>query len=164
MHALRRGPKACQSGNVNFLTVWVKFLRQRVIVETTRASEALRTASSDTHGGSTSCDSQPDIRKRLKRHMKKARRSFGGAWPGMRKRSKRGEPGDTGGRRHLLAGVISTVTLYSVSATPQSSVTLYGLVDAGVRYTTHANLAGDSRVQMTSSASESTFGIKGAKT
>ncbi len=63
----------------------------------------------------------------------------------------------------LVAGVISSVTLYSVSAVAQSSVTLYGIVDAGVRYTTNANPAGDSQFQMLSGESESVFGMKGAE-
>ncbi len=63
----------------------------------------------------------------------------------------------------VLAGAISAATLYSAPAVAQSSVTLYGLVDAGLRYTTHANPAGDSQFQMLSGASESHFGIKGAE-
>jgi len=63
----------------------------------------------------------------------------------------------------LLAAVMSTATLYSVSATAQSSVTLFGLVDQGIRYTTHADPHGDSRVQLLSGASESLWGIKGAE-
>ncbi|QBR00869.1 porin [Paraburkholderia pallida] len=87
--------------------------------------------------------------------MRKVRRL-----PGSRARKSilRG-PAKTG----LLAGVISTVTLYAVPVFAQSSVTLYGLVDAGVRYTTHANTAGDSQFQMASGASESFFGIKGVE-
>ncbi|MGU7773938.1 porin [Burkholderia sp. MR1-5-21] len=67
------------------------------------------------------------------------------------------------GKAGLLAGVISTAALYSVSAAAQSSVTLYGLVDAGIRYTTHANPAGDSQIRLTSGESESHFGIKGVE-
>jgi len=63
----------------------------------------------------------------------------------------------------LLAAFMSTATLYSVSATAQSSVTLYGLVDMGVRYTTHADPQGDSKVQMVSGASESHFGFQGVE-
>jgi predicted porin len=63
----------------------------------------------------------------------------------------------------LLAAIMSTATLYSVSAAAQSSVTLYGLVDMGIRYTTHADPQGDSRVRLASGASESLFGFKGAE-
>ena len=63
----------------------------------------------------------------------------------------------------LLAAIMSTATLYSVSAAAQSSVTLFGVVDQGIRYTTHADPQGDSRVQLLSGASESLWGIKGAE-
>nr|WP_240702518.1 porin [Trinickia terrae] len=63
----------------------------------------------------------------------------------------------------LLAAIASTATLYSVSSAAQSSVTLYGLVDTGIRYTTHADRQGDSRVQMTTGESESHFGFKGVE-
>ncbi|WP_429322620.1 porin [Paraburkholderia sp. GAS448] len=63
----------------------------------------------------------------------------------------------------LLAAIMSTAMLYSVPAAAQSSVTLYGLVDSGIRYTTHANPQGDSQVQLTSGASESHFGFKGVE-
>jgi predicted porin len=43
-------------------------------------------------------------------------------------------------------------------------VTLYGLVDTGIRYTTNADSAGDSRVQLANAgASESHFGLKGSE-
>jgi predicted porin len=67
------------------------------------------------------------------------------------------------GKAGLLASVISTATLYSVSAIAQSSVTVYGLVDAGIRYTTHANPGGDSQIRLTSGESESHFGFRGAE-
>ena len=63
----------------------------------------------------------------------------------------------------LLGGIITAAMLCSIPAAAQSSVTLYGLVDAGVRYTTKANPAGDSQFQMLSGASESHFGIKGTE-
>src|SRR5579864_526072 len=81
--------------------------------------------------------------------MRKVRRLFGKE----RHRRKAG----------LLAAIMSTATLYSVSATAQSSVTLYGLVDTGIRYTTHANPQGDSLVRLASGASESHFGFKGVE-
>src|SRR5579864_240783 len=81
--------------------------------------------------------------------MRKVRRLFGKE----RHRRKAG----------LLAAIMSTAMLYSVPAAAQSSVTLYGLVDSGIRYTTHANPQGDSQVQLTSGASESHFGFKGVE-
>lgn len=82
--------------------------------------------------------------------MRKVRRSIGAA-------------ARVTGKAGLLVGVVSSVTLHSAAADAQSSVTLYGLVDAGIRYTTHANPAGDSQVQLLSGASESYFGIKGVE-
>lgn len=66
-------------------------------------------------------------------------------------------------RAGLLAAIVSTSALYSVSAAAQSSVTLFGVVDTGVRYTTHANPQGDSQVQLISGASESLWGFKGVE-
>jgi predicted porin len=63
----------------------------------------------------------------------------------------------------LLTAIMSTATLYSVSATAQSSVTLFGLVDEGIRYTTHANPQGDSRYQIGNGESESLWGLKGTE-
>ncbi|WP_206997800.1 porin [Trinickia mobilis] len=59
--------------------------------------------------------------------------------------------------------IMSAATLYSVSAAAQSSVTLYGLVDTGIRYTTHADRQGDSRVELASGENESHFGFEGAE-
>ena len=81
--------------------------------------------------------------------MRKARRLFGK----QRHRRKAG----------LLTAIMSTATLYSVSAAAQSSVTLFGLVDEGIRYTTHANAQGDSRVQVANGASESLWGLRGTE-
>ncbi|WP_429324666.1 porin [Paraburkholderia sp. GAS348] len=58
---------------------------------------------------------------------------------------------------------MSTATMYSVPAAAQSSVTLFGLVDQGIRYATHADPQGDSRVQLANGASESAWGLKGAE-
>ncbi|KXU84651.1 polymerase [Caballeronia megalochromosomata] len=91
--------------------------------------------------------------------MKKVRRSFGKAVSKCANRLERKSRYTAA----LLTGVVSTATLYSVPAAAQSSVTLYGLVDAGIRYTTHANTAGDSQYQVGSGASESHFGITGAE-
>nr|WP_322042129.1 porin [Paraburkholderia sp. J67] len=91
--------------------------------------------------------------------MRKARRWFGSAVRDRRNRNARRYPVESA----VLAGVISSATMYAVTANAQSSVTLYGLVDAGIRYTTHANPAGDSQVQMLSGANESTFGIRGVE-
>jgi predicted porin len=63
----------------------------------------------------------------------------------------------------LLAAIMSTATMYSVPAAAQSSVTLFGLVDQGIRYATHADPQGDSRVQLANGASESAWGLKGAE-
>ncbi|HEY1998689.1 porin [Paraburkholderia sp.] len=63
----------------------------------------------------------------------------------------------------LLAAIVSGATLYSVSAAAQSSVTLFGVVDEGIRYSTHANPQGDSRVQIGNGASESLWGFKGTE-
>ncbi|CAE6687166.1 Outer membrane porin protein 32 [Paraburkholderia domus] len=63
----------------------------------------------------------------------------------------------------LLAAIMSTAALYSVSAAAQSSITLFGVVDQGVRYTTHADPQGDSRVQLANGANESLWGFKGAE-
>ena len=81
--------------------------------------------------------------------MRKVRRLFGK----QRHRRKAG----------LLTAIMSTATLYSVSAAAQSSVTLFGLVDEGIRYTTHANAQGDSRVQVANGASESLWGLRGTE-
>jgi predicted porin len=81
--------------------------------------------------------------------MKKVRRSSGRE----RFRAKAG----------LVAAVVSAATLYSVSAAAQSSVTLFGLVDEGIRYTTHANPQGESRVQLANGESESLWGFKGSE-
>jgi predicted porin len=63
----------------------------------------------------------------------------------------------------IFASVLPAATLYSVTAHAQSSVTLYGIVDQGIRYTTHANTAGDSQVSLLSGASESAFGLRGTE-
>jgi predicted porin len=63
----------------------------------------------------------------------------------------------------LLAAIMSTATLYSVSAAAQSSVTLFGVVDEGIRYATHADQQGNYRVQVANGASESAWGFKGTE-
>lgn len=98
--------------------------------------------------------------------MRKKRRLLDNAVARKRDRSEQIKIGSARPRTCvplMLAGVISSATLYSASANAQSSVTLYGIVDAGVRYTTHANPAGDSRFQLVSGESESLFGMKGAE-
>ncbi|WP_321844864.1 porin [Paraburkholderia bannensis] len=53
---------------------------------------------------------------------------------------------------------------YGALAHAQSSVTLYGIVDSAIRYTTHANAAGDDKVQLANGgASESIWGVRGAE-
>ncbi|WP_109479516.1 porin [Paraburkholderia sp. C35] len=69
----------------------------------------------------------------------------------------------TARRSGLVAGVISTATL-PAPASAQSSVTLYGVVDTGIRYTTHADPQGDSAVRLANGgATESVFGFKGTE-
>jgi predicted porin len=92
--------------------------------------------------------------------MKKVRRLLGYA---VSTRGNRVGRRTRGRSAAVLASVVSSATLYSAPAAAQSSVTLYGLVDTGLRYTTHANPSGDSQFQMLSGASESHFGIKGAE-
>ncbi|HZZ09265.1 MAG TPA: porin [Paraburkholderia sp.] len=49
-------------------------------------------------------------------------------------------------------------------ARAQSSVTLYGLVDTAIRYTTHVNAAGDDKVQLANGGvSESNWALRGAE-
>ncbi|WP_336600369.1 porin [Paraburkholderia bengalensis] len=63
-----------------------------------------------------------------------------------------------------LAGLISTATLHAVPASAQSSMTFYGVVDTGIRYTTHADPQGNSAVRLANSgATESLFGFKGTE-
>lgn len=55
-------------------------------------------------------------------------------------------------------------TAISASAWAQSSVTLYGIVDQSIRYTTNANASNDGSVQMTNGAiTNSRWGLKGAE-
>lgn len=52
----------------------------------------------------------------------------------------------------------------AAAAHAQSSVTLYGLIDTAVRYTTHANAAGDDKVQLSNGGlSESVWGMLGSE-
>jgi predicted porin len=68
------------------------------------------------------------------------------------------------GKAGLLAGVMSTVTLHSASANAQSLVTFYGLVDTGIRYTTHADPQGNSAIRLANGgATESHFGFRGTE-
>jgi len=58
--------------------------------------------------------------------------------------------------------VLGLVSIGSVSAQAQSSVTLYGVVDAGIAYTN--NQGGASNIQQTSGKlSGSRWGLKGAR-
>jgi predicted porin len=60
---------------------------------------------------------------------------------------------------------ISIAGLISVSAFAQSSVTLYGVIDTGVEYVSHANAAGDSIVRMPGITGEfpSRWGMRGVE-
>lgn len=58
----------------------------------------------------------------------------------------------------------AATVLHSITANAQSSVTLYGLVDTGLRYTTHAYGGNGNRVQLANGgASESHFGLRGSE-
>jgi predicted porin len=60
----------------------------------------------------------------------------------------------------LLAGLAP----HSLTAQAQSSVTLYGVVDTAVRYTTHADKGGDDRIQLSNGGlSESNWGLLGSE-
>ncbi|RDS97914.1 porin, partial [Burkholderia contaminans] len=53
--------------------------------------------------------------------------------------------------------------LAASGAMAQSSVTLYGIVDQSIRYTTHADASNDASVQMTNGAiTNSRWGLKGS--
>ena len=60
---------------------------------------------------------------------------------------------------------ISIAGLISVSAFARSSVTLYGVIDTGVEYVSHANAAGDSIVRMPGITGEfpSRWGMRGVE-
>ncbi|GLU35067.1 porin [Trinickia caryophylli] len=63
-------------------------------------------------------------------------------------------------KKTLIVAAVSSS--FAVAAHAQSSVTLYGLVDAGITYT--SNVAGNSRWQQSSGAvSQSRFGLKGSE-
>lgn len=63
----------------------------------------------------------------------------------------------------VACAVLATLGCHAGMASAQSSVTLYGVIDQGVRYTTNADAAGDSKVQILSGANESHWGMKGAE-
>ncbi|WP_322032063.1 porin [Paraburkholderia sp. J76] len=61
-------------------------------------------------------------------------------------------------------GCAAALAAFGSAAYAQSSVTLYGLVDTAIRYTTHANAAGDDKVQLANGGlSESNWGMLGAE-
>ncbi|MBN3503151.1 porin [Burkholderia cenocepacia] len=63
-----------------------------------------------------------------------------------------------------LALLICCLALPCATAHAQSSVTLYGLVDTAVRYTTHADKAGNDRTQLSNGGlSESHWGLLGVE-
>lgn len=68
-------------------------------------------------------------------------------------------------KRRIAASVAAAVLCsIGVQAHAQSSVTLYGLIDTAVRYTTHANAAGDDKIQLANGGvSESNWGLLGAE-
>lgn len=62
------------------------------------------------------------------------------------------------------AMVLATGSLLAGSALAQSSVTLYGVADVSMRYTTNSNAANNGQLQMTDGAiSQSRWGLKGAE-
>lgn len=64
----------------------------------------------------------------------------------------------------IQAAVAAAIGCHGLAANAQSSVTLYGITDTAVRYTTHADKAGDSKVQLgNGGASESEFGMLGSE-
>lgn len=66
--------------------------------------------------------------------------------------------------RSALGSVLAaSLGCHGIVAHAQSSITLYGLIDQAVRYTTHADVEGDSRVQLANGASESHWGMKGTE-
>lgn len=68
--------------------------------------------------------------------------------------------------RRMSARVAVAVAIAGsgTAARAQSSVTLYGLIDTAVRYTTHVNAAGDNKVQLANGGvSESNWGLLGAE-
>jgi predicted porin len=67
---------------------------------------------------------------------------------------------------HAAARLAVAVAMagFGAAAHAQSSVTLYGLIDTAVRYTTHANAAGNDKVQLANGGlSESNWGMLGAE-
>ncbi|WP_321960752.1 porin [Paraburkholderia sp. J7] len=67
-----------------------------------------------------------------------------------------------GGAARMAVAV--AMAAFGSAAHAQSSVTLYGIVDTAVRYTTHANAAGDDKVQLANGGlSESNWGLLGAE-
>lgn len=67
------------------------------------------------------------------------------------------------GLNAVACAVLAALGCHADMASAQSSVTLYGVIDQGVRYTTNADAAGDSKVQILSGANESHWGMKGAE-
>ncbi|WP_233888301.1 porin [Paraburkholderia flagellata] len=78
----------------------------------------------------------------------------------MRRTSKE----QRGIRAAIQVAAVTAIGCHSLLANAQSSVTLYGIADTAIRYTTHANTAGDSKVQLgNGGASESVFGLIGSE-
>ena len=67
-------------------------------------------------------------------------------------------------RNAIQTAVVIAIAGHGVWACAQSSVTLYGVIDTSVRYTTHANAAGDDKVLLANGGvSESHWGMQGAE-
>ncbi|MGF6773566.1 putative porin [Paraburkholderia sp. GAS199] len=64
----------------------------------------------------------------------------------------------------IQASAVAAIACHGLAAHAQSSVTLYGIADTAVRYTTHADAKGDSKTQLgNGGASESLFGMLGSE-
>ncbi|MDR5807742.1 porin [Caballeronia sp. LZ019] len=67
-------------------------------------------------------------------------------------------------RPRPLAVLLAGLALSGVNARAQSSVTLYGLVDTALRYTTHADTSGNDRLQLSNGGlGESHWGLLGSE-
>ncbi|RAR53861.1 putative porin [Paraburkholderia unamae] len=67
-------------------------------------------------------------------------------------------------RRAAQLAFVVVLAGFGTAVRAQSSVTLYGLIDTAVRYTTHANAAGGDKLQLANGGlSESNWGMLGAE-
>ena len=68
-------------------------------------------------------------------------------------------------KKIICTAIVASAALASHTASAQSNVTIYGLVDVGVEYVTHVNAAGDSAMKMPSLTGTlpSRIGFKGSE-